>query len=561
MKKLFALVLALCMLVPSVSYAAAKSDEYDAWIQKLVDEFTAHVDGTQDEEKMAPYDEPITLTSWTRYNSALDNMMPDLFEDYGETYDDNRWTDVFKSLFNIDVEYLWHSLDSDYTQQVRLAMAAGELPDFFVVTEQSDIMELAEAGVIMNLDDMIDQYASSWNIEYWNEDGGRSLEMASYQGDVYGLTVMGACTDELSWLWMRQDWLDELGLSEPTTIDELRACIDAFCAADFDGNGVNDTVGMAIDSGLWYSTRGLFSGFSAYPQYWVEKDGNLEWGGVSEENRAALQFLADLYAEGKMDVEWVVSSKNRFQSVVDGKCGAFYGGFWEASQCEDCCDLDPDARWVSVELPSQTGDPVMSPVRVHNYGWICINANCEHPEAVFKLAAATIYSYVNAELAPFYAESGSAGGSIGLLSPIYTGMYPFITIDAANEIAYAYETGDDSQLTAFGKMYYDLYQEERQNDSGMYYDLMFGPNDYSAWWELKRIADEGRFFYDGFYGANSEFMNERWSSILSEQLIAYTKIITGEVGVDEGFDAWLASFDSLGGGQITEEVNEWYHNH
>ena len=87
------------------------------------------------------------------------------------------------------------------------------------------------------------------------------------------------------------------------------------------------------------------------------------------------------------------------------------------------------------------------------------------------------------------------------------------------------------------------------------------PNDYSAWWELKRIADEGRFFYDGFYGANSEFMNERWSSILSEQLIAYTKIITGEVGVDEGFDAWLASFDSLGGGQITEEVNEWYHNH
>ena len=104
MKKLFALVLALCMLVPSVSYAAAKSDEYDAWIQKLVDEFTAHVDGTQDEEKMAPYDEPITLTSWTRYNSALDNMMPDLFEDYGETYDDNRWTDVFKSLFNIDVE-------------------------------------------------------------------------------------------------------------------------------------------------------------------------------------------------------------------------------------------------------------------------------------------------------------------------------------------------------------------------------------------------------------------------------------------------------------------------
>ena len=560
MKKLFALVLALCIMIPSSSYAANKPEEYAAWIQKFVDEFTAHVAGTPDEQKMAAYDEPIKLTSWTRYNSALDSMMPELYEDYGETYDNNRFSDVFKALFNIDVEYLWHSLDNDYTQQVRLAMAAGELPDFFVVTEQSDIVELAEAGVIMNLTDLIDQYAASWNIEYWNADGGRSLEMASYEDNVYGMAIMGACTDELSWLWMRQDWLDALGLSEPTTMEELRACIDAFCAADFDGNGVDDTIGMAVDSGLWYASRGLFSGFGAYPQYWVEKNGDLEWGGVSEENKAALQFMTDLYADGRMDVEWVVSSKDRFQSVIDGKCGVFYGGFWEAGRCEDCCDLDPNAKWVSVELPTLTGVPAMSPVKVHNYGWICINADCKNPEAVFKLAASTIYSYINANLAGFYAEAGSAGGSIGWLSPIYTGMYPTITIDAVNQMVYAYETGDASQLTAFGKMYYVMYQEEVETGVGIYYHLMFGPEDNSAMWELKRIADENRYFYDGYYGARSEFMNERWSTVLSEQLIAYTKIINGEVGVDEGFDAWVANFNALGGDRITAEVNEWYHN-
>ena len=48
--------------------------------------------------------------------------------------------------------------------------------------------------------------------------------------------------------------------------------------------------------------------------------------------------------------------------------------------------------------------------------------------------------------------------------------------------------------------------------------------------------------------------------MLSEQLIAYTKIINGEVGVDEGFDAWVANFNALGGDRITAEVNEWYHN-
>ena len=202
----------------------------------------------------------------------------------------------------------------------------------------------------------------------------------------------------------------------------------------------------------------------------------------------------------------------------------------------------------------------MSPVKVHDYGWICINADCKNPEAVFKLAASTIYSYINADLAGFYAEAGSAGGSIGWLSPIYTGMYPTITIDAVNQLVYAYETGDASPLTAFGKMYYDMYQEEVETGVGMYYHLMFGPEDNSAMWELKRIADENRYFYDGYYGARSEFMNERWSTVLSEQLIAYTKIINGEVGVDEGFDAWVANFNALGGDRITAEVNEWYHN-
>ena len=35
-------------------------------------------------------------------------------------------------------------------------------------------------------------------------------------------------------------------------------------------------------------------------------------------------------------------------------------------------------------------------------------------------------------------------------------------------------------------------------------------------------------------------------------------MIIGEVSIDEGFDAWLKSFDTMGGTQITEEVNAWY---
>ena len=53
-------------------------------------------------------------------------------------------------------------------------------------------------------------------------------------------------------------------------------------------------------------------------------------------------------------------------------------------------------------------------------------------------------------------------------------------------------------------------------------------------------------------------MLERWETILSEELIAYTKIIIGETTVEEGFADWVNTFNSLGGDRITQEVNEWY---
>ena len=53
-------------------------------------------------------------------------------------------------------------------------------------------------------------------------------------------------------------------------------------------------------------------------------------------------------------------------------------------------------------------------------------------------------------------------------------------------------------------------------------------------------------------------MQDRWSVIKDEQLTAFTKIIIGEVGVEEGFADWLKTFDSMGGTQITRDVNEWY---
>ncbi len=48
--------------------------------------------------------------------------------------------------------------------------------------------------------------------------------------------------------WIRTDWLENLGLEMPTTLDELRAVLVAFREQDPDGNGAKDTYGLTGQS-------------------------------------------------------------------------------------------------------------------------------------------------------------------------------------------------------------------------------------------------------------------------------------------------------------------------
>ena len=52
-------------------------------------------------------------------------------------------------------------------------------------------------------------------------------------------------------------------------------------------------------------------------------------------------------------------------------------------------------------------------------------------------------------------------------------------------------------------------------------------------------------------------MTEKMSTLESMRDETFTKIIMGESPIEE-FDAFVESFNKLGGEQITAEVNEWY---
>ena len=558
MKRIWCMLLALCLL-STVAIAEDTTDYvalYNEKIDTCVTLMQEYYEASGEMDKIAAYDEPITISYVNYYDSGMQDAMSIYTDKYGETWDNTRWCELARRLYNVELKANWWVSSDQYEQKLRLDMASGELADVFLVQNQEDLLSLVESDLFWDLTDLYEEYGTEMDKANWESDGGYLLKMATVDDRVYGMPAGLSDTDLFSYIWIRNDWLEALDLEKPTTLDELKAVMDAFMAADFDGNGVDDTIGIGLDKDLYYTTRGIFSAYSAYPEFWVEKDGEIVWGGTTEETKEALAFLADLYAGGYINQEFITSSNDdMLEAAIAGNCGVVYGGHWLGMSWGDAHELNPDADWQCIVLPTVNADdePVKQCLQPYGHGWAVVSKTCEHPEIVFKLFAMADYSWYGADSGWWIYDENSSWP----FSPVHVCCSAWENVNAYRDLQTVYETNDPSTLHFNGLAYW----EKCNGEFAYEWRLMFGNNaeqEGIAMQICSDALDNGQIFYEPFYGAQSTFMQDHWSTIKDEQLIAFTKIIIGETSVDEGFDAWLTSFANLGGTQITEEVNEWY---
>jgi putative aldouronate transport system substrate-binding protein len=124
------------------------------------------------------------------------------------------------------------------------------------------------------------------------------------------------------------------------------------------------------------------------------------------------------------------------------------------------------------------------------------------------------------------------------------------------KIKHALDTKDKSGVHGGALANYDALSLPGADGWG--WNLMMGGGSGVPFIQLKDAYDGKRLFYDAFTGVPSTYMQQRWQAIRDQQAVTFTKIITGDLAVDAGFDEWLKAFSSMGGDQITREVNAWY---
>ena len=559
MKRILTLALALCLsliLVTALAVDQHDKDYFDTQVQLLADNLQKFYEENYGEgDLVAPYDEPVEVTIVNYYNTNLETNMATWTDWWGETLENNRYVAAAEKALNIKIKYLWLKNDADkgYEKQLRLAITAGEIPDMFIVTNQNDLVQLAESGLIMPVDDVVDKYFTTWDKEIQSSDGGKLYEMAMYDGQCYGIPCNISDTDTFSYIWLRKDWMEKLNLEAPKTMDDLRNIMLAFKEAKLGGS--ENTYGMVIDKDLYYSTRGLFAGFGAYPEFWVEdENGGLVWGGTQENVKKALTYLNGLYNDGLLDKEFITQSNTDAKALMfNSQAGILYAGHWLAHDLQKLHDNDPESDWICVVLPSETGAPVEQYLTPVKRGWIVINESYEHPEVAAKIRA----------LCTFAAQGGICDGTwwfsndqAQALEPFQASVSSWDNYNTYLNLLECYDKGGDTSVLRAKAITY--WNNLTSGSSIWAWEHMFGNGETTPMVVLRDAIENERIHYDGFLGAQNEFMQDRWSVIKDEQLTAFTKIIIGEVGVEEGFADWLKTFDSMGGTQITRDVNEWY---
>lgn len=228
---------------------------------------------------------------------------------------------------------------STYTDKLSATVASGELPKTFVALEPkaSFIVNAARTGMFWEVGPYLKSYP---NLSKMSD---IVLKNVSIDGKIYGvyrerdLARFG--------LMIRQDWLTNLGIQAPKSIDELYTVLKAFATGDPDKNGKQDTTGLAV--GMQGNNIAGFKDMLVYmggPNEWELRDDKLVPAHMTEAYLETLKFYKKLYDEKIINQDFAIVQDGR-SVMYKGQAGLWIDNMLDGKGIEDNIKkIDPNAK-------------------------------------------------------------------------------------------------------------------------------------------------------------------------------------------------------------------------
>lgn len=493
----------------------------------------------------------------------------------GMSYEDNAYTRFLKDDLNIEVVYDWIASSSDYDEKMNLCIGSGTIPEMMNVNA-TQYRALLKYDMIQPLDQYFEDYASD-KLKGYVESGGEELKkcITNDKGEMMAIPAPSMMVGEMNEMWIRQDWLDNLGLEVPRTWDEMAAVAEAFVTQDPDGNGEDDTIGILGPGNSnhindigdnQFGLDPLFCSFQSYPQYWLQdEDGTVKYGSIQPETRVALEKIQKLYTDKLIDPEMLVRN-NCQEAVLSGKVGIFFGPWWSGYTVGDAT-LAGEADWRAYFTPLSEDGKYYTHMPDPTSKYVVVSKSCKNPEAAFKIIS---YLIANEQQ---WTDDGITSSEMSCADfyPLWNGYDNADEIEVSTETLEKYLAGeitmddvdfsqhkllksDMEAVTELKKEPYDDFSLDKWNmDSDLaktnlprLVSLLVGGAPY--------VNDKYIPVYNAYSG-QTETMQAKWANLKKMEEETFAKIIMGKADISE-FDTFVENWKNQGGDQILKEIND-----
>ncbi|MBU7318891.1 extracellular solute-binding protein [Paenibacillus oleatilyticus] len=484
--------------------------------------------------------------------------------DEGENFTKNAVYDAYEKDIGVKVTNKWVADTSQFKEKVKITIASGDLPDFFPVNA-TQLKELTEADMIMDLTEVYDKYATDETKKYLTMDGGMQMKTAMFDNKLMAIPNTYNPYN-YQFLYVRTDWLKKLNLPEPKTMADMMTIAEAFKTKDPGGTG--KPYGLAISKNPFHidtgvtGLRAFLNGYHAYENIWIEDGkGGLVNSDIQPQVKQALAALQDMFKKGLIDPEFAVKdAEKEAELIYSNGIGMVYGASWTPAQLVKGAVKDGKVvqEWGVFPIPTVDSNPALSQIGLGVDEYYVVSKKAKHPEGVIKLLnqwiAVDNHPTEEQKVYEFGKDRKEKGNNYWLINPLRVGKQ----IDNNGEVLPKAIANKDTSIleSKDQKTRYERALKYVNGDTSMWWEyLISGPNGvYSL---IPAIQKNKQYLQNKFYGAPTPTMAERQEILLKKRDEVYFKIIMNQVSVDE-FDKFVEEWKKLGGDAMTKEVNEWY---
>ena len=378
--------------------------------------------------------------------------------------------------------------------------------------------------------------------------------------------------ESVAGLYYRADWLDALGMEEPTTVEGVNEMLIALAEHGATVNGGKDTAGLGTTSSVLntnFALSAYFQMYGAYPNKWVMRDGKLMNGIVMDEMLDALNGLKTLYDNGAIAPDFATWNSDQFvERVASSQVGAAFGTYYiPAWPLNESKNMTPESDWAEINLANLDGksNPAINQVSIQHFNVVTKDAPENAEEALIKLLNLSLVANSNStsDKAVFEGKDLAKNGASIFYLPVYM-YYATPWHDYRERIWNAYETKDDSGLiTDVEREWYgymcDWMQDGNEAENlatawGMYASRL--TEDMGIGVGLA-IQESGTGEQSYFYGPATA-TEQRASSTLTDMAVSFIiEYIMGQK-TEADWEGFKQSWNKMGGEAWTNEVNEQY---